>query len=114
MGNSSFAEVSLGDIVDFRNGKAIPPEKYTPDGEHPVYGSNGQIVCSDEVLCLNSTIVIGRVGAYCGCVHLVPRASWVRDNEVLKYALNRAASPAVIADFQRQIIPKELLRKKTQ
>jgi type I restriction enzyme S subunit len=83
MGNSSFADVSLGDIVDFRNGKAIPPEKYTPDGKHPVFGSNGQIACSDEVLCPDPTIVIGRVGAYCGCVHYVPRASWVTDNAIV-------------------------------
>jgi len=100
--------------LTFENGKTIPPEKYTPDKEHPGFGSNGQIACLDEVLCPDSTIVIGRVGAYCGCVHFVPRASWVRDNEVLKYALNRAAIPAIISDFQRHIIPKELLRKKTQ
>jgi len=35
-----------------------------------------------------------------------------KDNEVVKYALNRSASPAVISDFETQIIPKELLRKK--
>lgn len=35
-----------------------------------------------------------------------------KDNEVVKYALNRSASPAVIADFETHIIPKELLRKK--
>ena len=83
MGSSSFAEVSLADIVDFRNGKAIPPEKYTPEGKHPVFGSNGQIACSDEVLCPDPTIVIGRVGAYCGCVHYVPKASWVTDNAIV-------------------------------
>lgn len=35
-----------------------------------------------------------------------------KDDEVVKYALNRSASSAVIADFETQIIPKELLRKK--
>jgi hypothetical protein len=35
-----------------------------------------------------------------------------KDNEVVKYALNRSASPAIISDFETQIIPKELLRKK--
>ena len=35
-----------------------------------------------------------------------------KDNEVVKYALNRSASPAVIADFETHIIPKDLLRKK--
>lgn len=83
MAGSSFAEVSLDDIADFRNGKAISPEKYTPIGKHPVFGSNGQIARSDEVLYPKPAIVIGRVGAYCGCVHYVPRASWVTDNAIV-------------------------------
>ena len=83
MASSSFAEVSLGEIADFRNGKAISPEKYTPIGKHPVFGSNGQIASSDEVLYPEPAVVIGRVGAYCGCVHYVPRASWVTDNAII-------------------------------
>ena len=83
MGNSTFAEVLLGDIADFRNGKAISPDKYTFGGKHPIFGSNGQIACSDEVLYPEPAIVIGRVGAYCGCVHYVPRASWVTDNAIV-------------------------------
>ena len=83
MAGSSFAEVSLGEIADFRNGKAISPEKYTPAGKHPVFGSNGQIACSDEVLYPEPAIAIGRVGAYCGCVHFIPRASWVTDNAIV-------------------------------
>ena len=83
MANSSFADVSLGDIADFRNGKAISPEKYTAGGKHPVFGSNGQIARSNEVLYPDPAIVIGRVGAYCGCVHYVSRASWVTDNAIV-------------------------------
>jgi type I restriction enzyme S subunit len=83
MASDAFAEVSLGDIADFRNGKAISPEKYTPTGRHPVFGSNGQIARSDEVLYPQPAIVIGRVGAYCGCVHYVPRASWITDNAIV-------------------------------
>ena len=83
MAGSSFADVSLGDIADFRNGKAISPEKYTPVGRHPVFGSNGQIARSDDVLYPQPAIVIGRVGAYCGCVHYVPTASWVTDNAIV-------------------------------
>ncbi len=83
MAGSAFAEVSLGEIADFRNGKAISPEKYTPAGRHPVFGSNGQIARSDEVLYPEPSIVIGRVGAYCGCVHFVPRAAWITDNAIV-------------------------------
>jgi len=83
MGGSSFAEVSLDEIAHFRNGKAISPKRYTPAGRYPVFGSNGQIARSDEVLLPEPAIVIGRVGAYCGCVHFVPRASWVTDNAIV-------------------------------
>jgi len=83
MAGSTFAEVSLGDIADFRNGKAVSPERYPPAGRHPVFGSNGQIARSDDVLNPQPVIVIGRVGAYCGCVHYVPRASWVTDNAIV-------------------------------
>ena len=79
----SFIAVNLGDIADFRNGKALSPEMYSPIGKHPVFGSNGQIARSDEVLCSKSVIVIGRVGAYCGSVHHGPRSSWVTDNAII-------------------------------
>jgi len=75
--------LTLDEIADFRIGKAISPDKYLPNGKYPVYGSNGQIACSDEVLHPEQAIVIGRVGAYCGSVHFVPGASWVTDNAIV-------------------------------
>ena len=35
-----------------------------------------------------------------------------KDDEVVKYALNRSLSPTVIADYETRLIPKEVLRKK--
>ena len=83
MAGSSFAEASLADIADFRNGKAISPQNYTPTGSHPVFGSNGEIARTNEVLNPKPVIAIGRVGAYCGCVHYIPRPSWVTDNAIV-------------------------------
>jgi len=83
MAGSAFAEVTLSEIADFRNGKALSPERYTPSGKYPVFGSNGQIARTDELLNPKPVIVIGRVGAYCGCVHYVPKASWVTDNAIV-------------------------------
>jgi type I restriction enzyme S subunit len=31
----------------------------------------------------SKTIVIGRVGFYCGCVHIVEQKSWVTDNALI-------------------------------
>ena len=83
MADSSFAEIALGDIADFRNGKAISPEQYSATGRYPVFGSNGQIARTDDVLNPQPVVAIGRVGAYCGCVHYIPRASWVTDNAIV-------------------------------
>ena len=80
---SGWRETTLGEFADFRNGKAISPEKYTATGRYPVIGSNGQIAHTNEVLNFQPVIVIGRVGAYCGCVHYVSRASWVTDNAII-------------------------------
>ncbi|MBE0543668.1 MAG: restriction endonuclease subunit S [Verrucomicrobia bacterium] len=80
---SQWREVLLADVADFRNGKAISPEKYTAKGKHPVFGSNGQIARSDDVLNFHPVVVVGRVGAYCGCVHYVSEASWVTDNAIV-------------------------------
>ena len=46
----------------------------------PVYGGNGVTGYATEPLLESSTITIGRVGEYCGAVHLTPQQSWVTDN----------------------------------
>ena len=35
-----------------------------------------------------------------------------KNDEVVKYALSRSVSPAIIADYETRLIPKEILRKK--
>jgi type I restriction enzyme S subunit len=78
--------MSLEEIADFRNGKAISPERYSEDGQYPVFGANGQIARSDDVLNTEAVVVIGRVGAYCGSVHYIPEPSWVTDNAIVATA----------------------------
>ena len=76
-------EATLDDIAQFRNGKAISPDRYLPTGKHPVFGSNGQIARTDDVLNSVPVIVIGRVGAYCGSVYYISETSWVTDNAIV-------------------------------
>ena len=35
-----------------------------------------------------------------------------KDDEVVRYALNRSLSPTVISQYETKLIPKELLRQK--
>jgi hypothetical protein len=59
--------ITLADVLSFSNGRASPERA---DGlPHPVYGSNGVIGFADEVNADPNTIVIGRVGSYCGSLY---------------------------------------------
>ena len=70
----------------FRNGKGFSGvlESF-PDEEfcHPVYGGNGIIGYSDKYLLEEPTIIVGRVGEYCGNVFKTQNKSWVTDNAMM-------------------------------
>lgn len=74
-----FEEVTLADLLDFTNGKAIKPGG---EGAYPAYGSNGLIGCSEEARHENA-IIIGRVGAYCGSIEFCPTPFWASDNTIV-------------------------------
>lgn len=57
-------------------------------GKVAVYGGNGIIGYTHTPLIKHATIVIGRVGEYCGRVHLITQPVWVTDNAL--YATNFA------------------------
>ena len=78
-----YQEKKLGDIANLRNGKALSTERYSIYGKHPVFGSNGKIAHTDELLNPFPVIVIGRVGAYCGSVFRINEPSWVSDNAII-------------------------------
>lgn len=47
---------------------------------YPVYGGNGIIGYSKKFLINFNTIILGRVGEYCGSVHMTDGKSWITDN----------------------------------
>ncbi len=74
------AKVLLGDIANFSNGKKSP--KRIEDASIPVYGANGIIGYSDKFNANENTIIIGRVGSYCGSVYFSKNKSWITDNAI--------------------------------
>lgn len=76
-------EYRLKDITIMKNGKKRPQNS----GQFPVYGGNGIMDYSDSY---NSekTIIVGRVGAYCGCVYKSEERCWVSDNAISVLAKN--------------------------
>lgn len=73
---TEFRECQLRDIVCFGNGKARPKA----EGNIPVYGGNGILGYADQFNYDGETIIIGRVGAYCGSVFYENRPIWISDN----------------------------------
>ena len=69
----------LGMALSFQNGKSIVANT---NGTFPVYGSNGEIGRSNNYKHQNS-LVIGRVGAYCGSVIYEKAHFWASDNAIV-------------------------------
>ncbi|MGI8502533.1 MAG: hypothetical protein ACR2LR_15555 [Hassallia sp.] len=78
--------VNVGNIAKFTSGKQIRvtelPQQPTGDATIPVYGGNGISGYTTVPLpnINGSTVVVGRVGQFCGATHLTKGAVWVTDN----------------------------------
>ena len=70
-------KIKLGDVIDFKNGKSVKKS----DGVIPLYGGNGILGYTDKSN-FSHTIVVGRVGAYCGSIYVEENSCWVSDNAI--------------------------------
>jgi type I restriction enzyme S subunit len=80
---SEWLETTLGETANFKNGKGLKNSLYDDDGKYPVWGANGQIAWTGQLLNEQPVVVIGRVGAYCGSIHAVFEPNWVTDNAIV-------------------------------
>ncbi len=71
--------VRLGQLIHIESGKGLTAAQMRK-GNIPVYGGNGITGYHDESLLHEETVVIGRVGFYCGSVHVTEKECWVTDN----------------------------------
>lgn len=71
---------NIGEYLSFRNGQAIP--EYAVSG-YPIYGSNGFLGYCRQGNAKKNSVVIGRVGAYCGSLVFLTDESWVTDNAII-------------------------------
>ncbi len=92
---SGWAAVRLGDVIQVSSGDNLPAKKMKT-GSVPVYGGNGVAGFHDEANVEGQTIVIGRVGALCGNVHLTGESAWVTDN-------------AFVVSFSRENLNRDFL-----
>jgi type I restriction enzyme S subunit len=66
----------FSDIIKLGNGKVKPNNI----GSIPIYGGNGILGYGDDFNYSGETVIIGRVGAYCGSVYHSKEPIWVSDN----------------------------------
>ena len=69
----------FGNLVSITSGDNLT-SKQMHNGKIPVYGGNGITGYHSKANIFEETIVIGRVGYYCGSIHLTPCQAWVTDN----------------------------------
>ena len=70
----------LGEVIRVKSGDGLVFKDIAPDGKYPVYGGNGINGYHDSFMFEKPRIVLGRVGVYCGTVHLTRARAWVTDN----------------------------------
>lgn len=75
----SWKWIRLGQLIHIESGKGLTASQMRP-GTIPVYGGNGITGYHDTSLLHEETVVIGRVGFYCGSVHVTEKECWVTDN----------------------------------
>ena len=74
----------LGEIIYIRSGDGLIAANMK-DGPVPVFGGNGINGYHDQNNVDQPTIVIGRVGYYCGSIHVTPSSAWVTDNAFITH-----------------------------
>ena len=77
---SEWTPTTLASVLSFSNGKSSPDR--ADNLPYPVYGSNGIIGFAEKTNANPHTIVIGRVGSYCGSVYFSKQKCWVTDNAI--------------------------------
>lgn len=104
---NEWKECKLGDVADFKNGKSRPPE--IGNGKIPIYGGNGILGYTDKSNFEVESVVVGRVGAYCGSVFYVNYPVWVSDN-----ALNTIPKAGTCARFLYYLLKKMNLNSQAE
>lgn len=78
--SKSMKKEPIGSLLKLKSGDFLPSASMAGNGIYPVFGGNGINGYHDKYMFDSPKIVIGRVGVYCGCVHISPEKSWITDN----------------------------------
>jgi type I restriction enzyme S subunit len=76
---TEWTTLKLGAVFKVKSGESLSAKKIIK-GNYPVFGGNGINSYHNQFLFEDPKIVIGRVGAKCGCVYITQPKSWITDN----------------------------------
>lgn len=96
--NKKFAVKTGQQCFKFSSGKFLDKHDRVFEG-YPAYGGNGIAWKSRKYLIDNPTIIIGRVGAYCGNVRTTHGKVWISDNAIYIYIYKNLRIPISILYF---------------
>jgi type I restriction enzyme, S subunit len=91
-GRRCWPHLPARELFCWASGKFLPKSKQVA-GAIPVYGAHGIAGSHTHSLIDRPTIVVGRVGAHCGNVHLTAGAAWITDNAIYARAMDPRIDP---------------------
>ena len=100
----SWEVIRLGEIVKLKSGTSRPDNLLSNPTENtnvPVFGGNGILGYTSQIFSSDRQLVIGRVGAYCGCVHIAEAPNWITDNALYSERFMGDISLDFIAEYLR-------------
>jgi type I restriction enzyme S subunit len=93
--SDSWVFTRLGVIIKISSGDGLTSANMDKEGSIPVYGGNGITGYHSKFNVNKPEIVIGRVGYYCGSIHLSEDKAWVTDNAFV----TKFSEPNIYRDF---------------
>ncbi len=97
------ARKTVGEIAKFTSGRGIRvsdlPKTPTDTSQIPVFGGNGISGYTDAAMARTSepTVVVGRVGQFCGVTSMTAGPCWITDNALFPAEMSPEVHPEFLA-----------------
>ena len=96
---ADWAKTRIGNLFRFSSGDSLTNEEIQDEGLYKVYGANGSRGYYHHANLAGKHILIGRVGALCGNIHVVDEPVWVTEHALIAEQI----SPSVFTDFAARV-----------
>ncbi len=103
-----YEQVTIKSICKLRTGDNLNKSEVADSGEFPVYGGNGVIGYYGEANRNGDSIIIGKVGMYCGNIHFSPKPYRLTSNAI---SLELTDSNSVFAPYLAHVLKSLDLNK---